>query len=475
VSNSSVIVGFTISPTHISAVKISTKDFLPVSHAQQALPLALISPDGKQIMKKEQLVSIIEQMMTKIGYPKFSDPVYLTISVPVLMTHQVELFEAIPAFRAELENGLAQTMLKEQNPLLQFSVISQEYGSSARVAYAVEGEQAIKEYSELFYEAGVRLKGIEIIPLSVLRGLAASGVLDAVTRTIGVNNFWGCLGISGSQTWCSLWQGKALVQIGSFSTPPDKVEWETAINNFARQAGVAKPALWLAWKDPAAIRFPADLLKLTLNGPIREAFLGPLYGHPSEQPTLSSVGVALKEVIPFPLPWDFLADQGLAEFKRKLAVPPIHNYDSYLLKFFFQVAMLIFMMSFWASLFFWLHNQVVTSGKEAQVRMMLSKISHQEQIYPDLFALVNRKTPEGIQIESLQINDSGQFSISGKSYNQKIPDQFLTSLKTPETSDTLQLKILSQSVHPSVTEPGKFQFDFAAQVQDSSPKLGEKL
>lgn len=78
------IFGFSITPTHVNAVKLSTQTYTVEQQVHKALPPATLSHDTKRILDAPTFMLVIRDIMAELGNPEFSSPVHLSIHTPFL-------------------------------------------------------------------------------------------------------------------------------------------------------------------------------------------------------------------------------------------------------------------------------------------------------------------------------------------------------------------------------------------------------
>jgi hypothetical protein len=474
VSKSSVLIGFSVSPTHISAVRLSAADFSVEMQAHRQLPPATITHDGKKLLDSPTLVPLIREMMVQIGNPEFSDPVYLCLYTPLMATHSFQMSQ-IQSLRKELSSQLIhQGQIRDELPLLQYSLLWQQ-GETALVTYGAFGSELIKEYCNVFYEAGLKIKSLDVLPFCVLRGLAASGVLDALLHKIGTNSVWGCFGITGSQTWYTLWHSTNLLFMGNFTTPTDQKSWEERLLEIVSEIGIDSPVVWLAWYENG-MPPPIDPLHLKLKAPIRPANLGPFYGYPPHQPSTPAIGAALKSEILFPLGWDYLSDPITESIKGEYVTTPYTNYQPVLPKLFLMATSFLLLAVLLASGYFGIQNYLADQAMATQKSRTLAdlkEISAGNQLYMHLFSWIHQKTMEGIQIESLKIAPE-TLLLAGKSNDKALIDQFITLLTASEAQNPASIKKVDLKTEPLTEPAGTFHFDFSGKIQQAGASVAPK-
>ncbi len=470
-SKSSILIGFSISPTHIGAVRLSADDYSVECHFHKALPPAILSHDARRVLDVPTLVPILRDLLIDLGSPDFSVPIFLSIHTPFIAT-QNRHFSETDSLKALLQQDVeAKNLLKDDPPLLQHALLWQ-HGETALVTYAVIGSELVKDFSEAFYQAGHRVTAVDLIPLSVLRGIAASGLADALLQKAGLNATWGCFGICGSQTWVTLLQGAHVVYMTNFTTPADKADWSKSILESAASANIEKPVLWFAWEEKGT-QHPIDPLKLDLKAPIRPAVLGPFYGPPQGQPSIPALGAALKEEIPFPFDWDFLTDPNATPLQTHYEELPYVHYKPVLPRLFLIFFILLFLVTSGATGYFWMQNKQVAQTihqQDTQIQTLFSEASQQNKLYSDVFQTIQNKTIDGIQIEQLHLASPDQLNLSGKAYDANKIQQFLALLITPDNKLPLKIQQIQHGVHAVNSTPASFQFNFSGKVVSADKK-----
>lgn len=349
------ILGFSISPTHIGAVRVSASDFSLQYHTVQLLPPSTLSHDGKRLMDADALVVTLRDMVDALGHPEFSNPVCLSIYSPWFGVYEGELSDKQPLQQQILTHVLGKQAAKEPTWMLKESLLWQ-HGTQVAVAYTILDRTLIENLCDAFYQAGLQVTAVDLIPFTILRTMATSGVLDALLKKIGEDAYWGCFGVCGSQTWLTVWHGTTLQHMDCFTTPADQSDWESQINRSLDKVQLPqKLKIWLAWQE-TGMQLPINPLKLELGAPVRETMLGPIYQKRGEKPSLAALGSALKTEVPFPMGWDFLADADLEPVKADYAMVPYNNYQPLLPRLFLAAAIMLFVLCVAGTMFFKIQN-----------------------------------------------------------------------------------------------------------------------
>lgn len=442
------------------------------AHVSKPLPPAILSHDGKKILDTDTMVPMIQAVMEEIGKPQFTDPVYLSIHTPLMITRDVVLSDA-KALRETLYEQASQSVLGSDNPLIQYSTLWQ-HGQTAAVASAAISSTLVKDYCDLFYQAGFKVHSMDLLPLSVLRAMAASGVLDALLRKLDAQAVWGCFGFAGSQVWCTLWQGTNLLQIASFATPATPKEMEERLIEYLTLIGVDKPAVWFAWQEHG-FTSPINPLSLKLKAPVLTAVLGPFYAKSGQFLSMAALGSALKSEITFPLGWDFLADPTTEPLKADYTQIPYTNYQPILPKLFFRAAVLLLIAVIGAAGYFKYkvaENQKAITSMQASIQTALQTHASQNNLYSDMFTRLNDKMVDGVQLDYLKAEaPSQQMLIRGKAYDNKVIQQFLSQLTAPTANHPFHITQVSQNVTQPKSPADMFTFEFTGKLATTAKQV----
>lgn len=375
-----VIYGFSLTPTRLEAVCLSQKDFRVVSQANVAIPPGTISPDGRRVSDEPQLTTSLMELCELIGYPLFSDPVYLAVLPPKLETSSVCLSEIEPLEGTLRTQVFTTGEIDDPMVIKQYTPLWSE-GKNTAVAWSLADTGTAEAFVRVFYEAGLSLTSIEPLPLAITRGLAASGVLDALLRRMGTQRPWGFFGLAGDQLWIALWRGAQLVHITALEAPVSQGTLENALNAVALDVMEDSPACWLWWQDPG-VMFGVEPATLRLGAPVFEALPGPLYKALVPVKVLASLGSALKPEIAFPLRWNYLADPSTAAFKAQYSIVPLQNYQPFIPKLLFRLGITaLFMAVFLAGGAFWAqqHLKKDLAQAEQSYAQALAERQHRSQ------------------------------------------------------------------------------------------------
>lgn len=165
-------------------------------------------------------------------------------------------------------------------------------------------------YLKLFKELKVKPASISLEPVNVLRGLAASGVLDSLVQQIGADSSWGLILVESGRVRFSLWRGDRLVEFRELIM--DTNEFKTAhVNNLVvedlleemrRTTKNEIPTLWLTTNMATEME---EVLSERLRVPVRSAPMGNAI-ITNAPISLSGLGVATTSHVPFPFELDIL-------------------------------------------------------------------------------------------------------------------------------------------------------------------------
>jgi len=165
-------------------------------------------------------------------------------------------------------------------------------------------------YLKIFKELKVKPASVSLEPVNILRGMAASGVLDSLVQQIGADANWGMILVEAGRVRFSLWRADRIVEFrelimdtSEFHAPMvSGMVVEDLLEEMRRTTKNEIPSVWLTSNMPAPLE---QVLSERLRVPVRSAPLGNsiMMAQPVQ---LSGVGVATTSYVPFPFDVDIL-------------------------------------------------------------------------------------------------------------------------------------------------------------------------
>lgn len=164
-------------------------------------------------------------------------------------------------------------------------------------------------YLKLFKELKIKPVSISLEPVNILRGMAASGVLDSLVQQIG-DTTWGMIMVEAGRVRFSLWRADQVIEMrelimdtSEFHSPVvNGMVVEDLLEEMRRTTKNEIPAVWLTYNMPANLE---QTISERLRVPVRSAPMGSAISMP--QPVqLSGLGVATSSYVPFPFEVDIM-------------------------------------------------------------------------------------------------------------------------------------------------------------------------
>lgn len=193
-------------------------------------------------------------------------------------------------------------------PIIGFSQLE---GSSNLMVAAIR-QDTYEAYQKVAARARLKLVGIDATPYALLRGMAVTGVLDALVQQIGPSTHWGMVSASTDRVRFSIWQGNTVVEFREVymrTVLPDGTQLgvNDLLEDFAeeiqRTSRGREVKIWFT-----------DGVSNDLNAALREEVKVPFKlcplapDFPVDRPDvhLAAIGTAMKCVTGFPFDLDFL-------------------------------------------------------------------------------------------------------------------------------------------------------------------------
>ena len=301
-------VGLAVTPSLISGVRLATNDLSVLSTGQHILPSGTLSSDNLQLTNPDTFQMAVAGVCQSImsGNPPYSETVFLSLLPPILQTEWFSSNQTVDAIHERLLDKISTSVTWDENdiPLLQ-AHISHQSPQGSLIVYSAYSSSLINTVAALLQKQGLTLAGVDMLPFALFRGLAGSGVVDALLGKIGHSAMWGCVGRTTFNAWISLWCGNQLLKLEYYPLPADEAEWQRLLLHITQSpAGLftAPPIVWLVWDEPGQPSY-IDWAQVKVPGKIIPAKLGPYFSQQSADqpaPSILAVGTALKSELNFP-------------------------------------------------------------------------------------------------------------------------------------------------------------------------------
>lgn len=165
-------------------------------------------------------------------------------------------------------------------------------------------------YLKILKDLKVKPASVSLEPVNILRGLAASGVLDSLVQQIGPDASWGMILVEAGRVRFSLWHANRIVE--SRELIMDTSEFKSAsfntlvvedlLEEMRRTTKNDVPMLWLTSNMPVEME---QVLAERLRTPVRSAPVGNSIAMVNPV-SLAGLGVAATSSVMFPFELDIL-------------------------------------------------------------------------------------------------------------------------------------------------------------------------
>ena len=280
-------------------------------------PAGMLDANGDQVVDKEllrqTLVSLVRQVPGKHKFVNLSVPGSLLRMVPMPRLDPEELYVSLSseAERYQAFNGT--------DAVVDFHVMDLPPAGAppnmANVFFGAVRKDSLDAYIRAIQSAKLKLASVEVEQINVMRGMAATGVLDSLVQQIGATGYWGVIFVEPDRVRISLWQGNQLLEFretnmstDQFATvTADSIVLEDILEEVRRSTKMFQPSIWLTHNMPQPLE---QLLTERLGVPVRACPLGD--GIPLANPEISLpvVGAAVASTLTFPVPFDIMAGLG---------------------------------------------------------------------------------------------------------------------------------------------------------------------
>jgi Tfp pilus assembly PilM family ATPase len=169
---------------------------------------------------------------------------------------------------------------------------------------------AMALYFRIFKELKIKPVSISLEPLNILRGMAATGVLDGLVQQIGMDSRWGMIFVEPARVRFSLWQCDHLLEFRELAMDTSEFDQasegalvvEDMLEEMRRTTKNEQPVLWLTHNMPSAME---RTLSNVLGCPVRSAPIGESIALTAPL-QLSTIGCAMASVVQYPFDLDIL-------------------------------------------------------------------------------------------------------------------------------------------------------------------------
>jgi Tfp pilus assembly PilM family ATPase len=305
-----VYAGLSISHREVELAVFSPKTMV----IEQSFSLPL--PDGlfDNEMDTVRDVSLLKEHISELLKQAKPRPTLLHISLPGTLLRMVEMpkMDASALYLSLSSEAERYKTFDHTEAAVDFVLVPNPYlpANMQQLVLGAIRSDVFSIYLKLFKELKIKPTSISLEPVNILRGMAASGVLDSLVQQIGSDSRWGMILVELGRVRFSLWQGDRLVELRELVMDTSEFEQaqtngmvvEDLLEEMRRTTKNESPTVWLTSNMPAAME---QILSQRLDIPVRSAPMGNSIG--MTQPLqLATLGVTTSSLVSFPFDLDIM-------------------------------------------------------------------------------------------------------------------------------------------------------------------------
>lgn len=254
-------VGIAIGQTAIEAILYRPGTDQPFKFAQVPVGQELLTPEGDQVHNPTLLATLIRQALTEVGAT--NQKIHVTIpgtlvrlvDLPKMQRHEMYLSLSSEAERYKAFDG--------SEALVDFQILEKPgvSGLQQRVIFTAIRKDTLAAYHTAFKRARINVASLDIDEHSILRAMAATGVLDSLLAQIGTSGLWGSLFSANGRIRLMVWQGNQIQVMRELNLASNGNDWDqTLVEDLTeeiRRTGQALqgeyPVAWLTHRIPDSV------------------------------------------------------------------------------------------------------------------------------------------------------------------------------------------------------------------------------
>jgi Tfp pilus assembly PilM family ATPase/Tfp pilus assembly protein PilN len=309
-----VYAGLSITRHAAELAVFSPKDMVIESAASIPIPPGVFDQDGDIIYDAELLKDLLSQLFRSVK-PK---PAQVHLSLPGTLLRLVEMpkMEAAGLYVSLSSEAERYKTFDNAEAVVDFAPNPKANvpANQQQVVFGAVRSDTLGQYLKILKGLKVKTASVSLEPLTILKAMAGTGVLDGLVQQIGMDAHWGLILVEATRVRLAIWQCDHLVELREtametqeFATATfDSIAVEDLLEEIRRTTKATQPAVWLSHNLPPAMQ---QILTEKIGVPVHAAPLGQALGL-SQPLQLSTVGASLTSMVPFPFDFDILAGLG---------------------------------------------------------------------------------------------------------------------------------------------------------------------
>lgn len=308
-------VGISISPTLIEAAIVQpSKDVGSAPHkiirtAVVPVPGGVLSNAGDEVRDIASLSAALNTVLNDLR-PK-TRVVHMSIPATLLRVTEMPAVQPKELYLSLTSEAERYKTFDDTEAVVDFAILDSPPPSPGqyRVVFAAVRGDTLAAYKQACQKARIKVASIDIEPMSVLRGMAGSAVLDSLVQQIGASAYWGTIIVEAERVRLALWQGNTLMELREVQmdtrefalADPNTVSANDLFDEIQRTVKTNAPSIWLTYKMPPDMD---NVLAQRFNVPVRGALIGPAVVSDTPSLQVATVGAALRSQVQYPFDFD---------------------------------------------------------------------------------------------------------------------------------------------------------------------------
>lgn len=305
-----VYAGLSITHQEVELAVFSPKTMV----VEQSYTIAL--PDGlfDNEMDTVRDITVLKEYISQLIKQATPRPLLLHVSLPGTLLRMVEMpkMDAAALYLSLSSEAERYKAFDNTEAAVDFVIVPNSYlpPNMQQLVLGAIRTDVLGMYLKIFKDLKVKTASVSLEPVNILRGMAASGVLDSLVQQIGPDARWGMILVETGRVRFSLWQADRIVELRELNMDTSEFKMaaqspmvvEDLLEEMRRTTKNEVPTVWLTSNMPIVME---QVLSERLQVPVRSAPMGNSIG--MQQPIqLSTLGVTTISSVAFPFDLDIL-------------------------------------------------------------------------------------------------------------------------------------------------------------------------
>lgn len=309
-------VGISITQLAIEVVAFSPKGGCVESAATIETPPGLLDESGDRILNPELLKATLSSLLK--GLKTRAKTVNLSVPGTLLRMVDMPRLEAEQLYVSLSSEAERYKMFDGSDAVVDFTPVEHAKSQAPNMAPVLFGairQDTLDTYVRILKSLKLKVVTVDLEPMNVLRGMAGTGVLDALAQQVGESGEWGVIFVEPERVRISLWEGNRLLDFretnmntGEFMyAQEDSIVVEDMLEEIRRTTKHHQPLVWLTYNLPTGME---QMLSSRMGVPMRPCMVGQSLNTGDVPLTLPAIGSSLVSTVAFPAELNILVGIG---------------------------------------------------------------------------------------------------------------------------------------------------------------------